>query len=181
MNIDYDEIFALHTHYQDIYEDENKIIQLIKNNLLNKGYNINCINNILFNYYNSININFSIEEIENISPYTSIFYQLFNNINDDVLNNFISQLHQTTIDDEQESVICTLDNNDKEQLTKTILNETLLNTCSICIDCLNKDEEIIELPCKHIFHSNCILEWLEKYNYHCPICRKEVGKPKYNI
>jgi hypothetical protein len=180
MNIDYDELFALRMHYQDIYEDEYRIIQLIKNNLLNKNYNINTINNSLINFYNSIDINFSREEIENIHPYVSIFNQLFNNIDDDVLNNFISQLHQT-LHSNNEDVICTLDNNDKEQLTKTILNENLVNNCSICIDCLKKNEEIIELPCNHIFHSACILEWLEKYNYHCPICRKEVGTPKYNI
>jgi len=37
-----------------------------------------------------------------------------------------------------------------------------------------RDEEFaITNECKHVFHSECILRWLEQHN-ECPICRKQV-------
>ena len=44
---------------------------------------------------------------------------------------------------------------------------------SDCSICTHKLETYVSLPCGHIFHSNCILEWLEK-NMSCPICRMDV-------
>jgi len=35
-------------------------------------------------------------------------------------------------------------------------------------------DEIAELPCKHIFTSNSIMEWLEKEKAECPICRHKL-------
>jgi hypothetical protein len=42
------------------------------------------------------------------------------------------------------------------------------NTCSICINKINNKESY--LPCGHVFHSDCILNWME-YKMNCPICR----------
>jgi hypothetical protein len=81
----------------------------------------------------------------------------------------------------QENVICTLNEEEKNKLNKVILENNLDKCCSVCMDDLVKDNEVIILPCEHIFHTNCIEEWLSKYNYNCPVCKKEVGKPKYNI
>jgi hypothetical protein len=80
-----------------------------------------------------------------------------------------------------EDVVCTLDDEDKNKLLRVKLDNNLDNKCNVCMDDMNKDEEIIILPCKHTYHSNCIDEWLNNYNYKCPICKVEVGKPKYNI
>ena len=46
---------------------------------------------------------------------------------------------------------------------------------------INVDEQVCDLPCAHMFHDECIQPWLNHYNYKCPVCRKEVGKPKHNI
>ena len=46
-------------------------------------------------------------------------------------------------------------------------------SCSICIQNYVKDYELISvLFCKHIFHTNCIEEWLINNNT-CPLCRKK--------
>ncbi|KAG9454076.1 hypothetical protein H6P81_006980 [Aristolochia fimbriata] len=43
-----------------------------------------------------------------------------------------------------------------------------------CAICLNKlfvaDADATLMPCKHIFHQECIVEWLER-SHMCPICR----------
>jgi len=42
--------------------------------------------------------------------------------------------------------------------------------CSVCYNSFKKGEKIRKLPCKHIFHDECIKPWLEK-NITCPNCR----------
>ena len=46
---------------------------------------------------------------------------------------------------------------------------------------LQKENDIWELPCGHIFHQDCIGKWLKEYNYKCPICRKETGEGKFDV
>lgn len=48
--------------------------------------------------------------------------------------------------------------------------------CGICINNINVDDDVIELPCKHIYHDECITGWLTKYNHICPVCRKDTGE-----
>lgn len=47
--------------------------------------------------------------------------------------------------------------------------------CTICITEFEDGEEIRELPCKHIFHPNCIDTWIVQ-NSHCPICKDDVNE-----
>ncbi|GAB1599997.1 E3 ubiquitin-protein ligase RNF181-like isoform X2 [Argonauta hians] len=52
--------------------------------------------------------------------------------------------------------------------------------CTICLGEFMENNEVKTLPCKHQFHSNCILPWLEKVNT-CPMCRTEfpTDNPEY--
>lgn len=45
--------------------------------------------------------------------------------------------------------------------------------CSICLSYNNSEKRI--LPCNHIFHRNCINEWLIMKKS-CPICRTEINE-----
>jgi len=45
--------------------------------------------------------------------------------------------------------------------------------CAICTDEFELSNEVIEMPCTHIFHPECILHWLEIHNS-CPVCRMEL-------
>mmetsp|Transcript_105682 Transcript_105682/g.146132 ORF Transcript_105682/g.146132 Transcript_105682/m.146132 type:complete len:87 (+) Transcript_105682:1035-1295(+) len=44
--------------------------------------------------------------------------------------------------------------------------------CLICLDTFDSDAQVYRLPCGHVFHTKCILLWLEVQNT-CPACRKE--------
>jgi hypothetical protein len=45
--------------------------------------------------------------------------------------------------------------------------------CCICLSDISNGEDTVLLPCGHLFHDPCVLEWLNKNNT-CPICRFEL-------
>lgn len=45
--------------------------------------------------------------------------------------------------------------------------------CVICMINFEKEEEVRCLKCKHLFHVDCIDEWLAKEKK-CPVCKQEV-------
>ena len=45
--------------------------------------------------------------------------------------------------------------------------------CPICIESFKENDELYQLKCGHIFHTECITEWININNI-CPTCRKVV-------
>ncbi|KAL2487666.1 RING/U-box superfamily protein [Forsythia ovata] len=58
-----------------------------------------------------------------------------------------------------------------EALPTIKIEETL--QCSVCLDDFEIGAEAKEMPCKHKFHSGCILPWLELHSS-CPVCRYQL-------
>lgn len=124
-------------------------------------------------------------ETDNI-PIISINHIAFNiaNNNNQIQhisnNNLLFQILTHTVL-QTDDVVSSLCEEDINKLNKYVLKDNLTDKCAICIDSMETTQEVIELDCKHIYHSQCISEYFTKYNYKCPCCKKEAGKPVYNI
>ncbi|KAI5939803.1 E3 ubiquitin-protein ligase RNF181 [Manis javanica] len=61
-----------------------------------------------------------------------------------------------------------------ENLPRTVISGSQGELkCPVCLLEFEEEKTAIEMPCHHLFHSNCILPWLSKTNS-CPLCRHEL-------
>ncbi|KAI1774645.1 hypothetical protein F4818DRAFT_418501 [Hypoxylon cercidicola] len=52
------------------------------------------------------------------------------------------------------------------------------DTCAICIDTLEDNDDIRGLTCGHAFHAVCIDPWLTNRRASCPLCKADYYTPK---
>lgn len=45
--------------------------------------------------------------------------------------------------------------------------------CGICLEDYQKDDDVLQLICMHIFHQECLSKWLEMGKT-CPACKKDL-------
>lgn len=44
--------------------------------------------------------------------------------------------------------------------------------CAVCLEQVNRSEEIRELKCLHVFHRECLEKWYLGDHYNCPLCHR---------
>ncbi|XP_044728976.1 E3 ubiquitin-protein ligase RNF181-like [Chrysoperla carnea] len=62
-----------------------------------------------------------------------------------------------------------------KQVVENLPNKVISNkdaTCPVCLKSHEINDTVKELPCKHLYHPECIMPWLAKTNS-CPLCRYE--------
>lgn len=52
------------------------------------------------------------------------------------------------------------------------------DTCAICIDTIEEDDDIRGLTCGHAFHAACVDPWLTSRRACCPLCKADYYTPK---
>ncbi|XP_010461879.1 PREDICTED: E3 ubiquitin-protein ligase RING1-like [Camelina sativa] len=58
------------------------------------------------------------------------------------------------------------------KVSKEIL-QSEMNQCAVCMDEFEDGIEAKQMPCKHVYHHDCLLPWLQLHNS-CPVCRHEL-------
>ncbi|KAJ8626672.1 hypothetical protein MRB53_019979 [Persea americana] len=51
--------------------------------------------------------------------------------------------------------------------------------CTICLDAFVPNQQVLLTPCNHMFHSNCLLPWVENHGK-CPVCRHPLVERRGN-
>jgi E3 ubiquitin-protein ligase RNF115/126 len=54
--------------------------------------------------------------------------------------------------------------------TISITNPESHDLCLVCQDSYQIGDEALKLPCKHLYHKDCLIPWLQSRNT-CPTCR----------
>ncbi|CAK7273795.1 hypothetical protein SEPCBS119000_005839 [Sporothrix epigloea] len=74
-----------------------------------------------------------------------------------------------------------LDDDDDERIDPALPPEcvgTSGDTCAICIDTLEDDDDVRGLTCGHAFHAVCLDPWLTSRRACCPLCKADYYTPK---
>ncbi|XP_002511547.2 E3 ubiquitin-protein ligase RNF181 [Ricinus communis] len=61
-----------------------------------------------------------------------------------------------------------------ENLEKIKADGSTEQQCIICLEELLIGSEVTRLPCLHVYHKQCIINWLQKSRF-CPLCRFEIA------
>ncbi|KAK5630647.1 hypothetical protein RRF57_006362 [Xylaria bambusicola] len=80
-------------------------------------------------------------------------------------------LHRTSEDDEDD------DDHINPALDPDMMGSSG-DTCAICIDTLEDDDDVRGLTCGHAFHAVCLDPWLTNRRACCPLCKADYYTPK---
>lgn len=50
------------------------------------------------------------------------------------------------------------------------------DVCPICLEEFHYGDVVKILPCKHVFHMDCLDPWFLEQNASCPVCKKGLTK-----
>ncbi|KAI0409878.1 hypothetical protein F4802DRAFT_5245 [Xylaria palmicola] len=81
-------------------------------------------------------------------------------------------LHRTSEDDDDED-----DDHINPALDPDMMGSSG-DTCAICIDTLEDDDDVRGLTCGHAFHAVCLDPWLTNRRACCPLCKADYYTPK---
>ena len=94
------------------------------------------------------------------------FLDLNNNNFGDIFDQFFSLIGNRENPTDQE-ILNELPETQIEDVNKL---DTEKKNCVICLEDFKNGDKACVLPCVHLFHTNCIQQWLKTKNF-CPICK----------
>ncbi len=53
--------------------------------------------------------------------------------------------------------------------------------CTVCQENFFLDEELIRMDCSHVFHHDCLVQWLRKRKSACPYCNSKLNESGHHF
>ena len=161
------------------------IFSMNNNNPFNIRRTNNTSNNNNNNYYYP---NTSRANYQNNDYYNDFFNEInkpYNNNNDvdqETINNLCPDVDNMTyeellaLEEKMGNVKKGFSDKEKYNLPVVVYSKKWFKNQDNCVICLNdfqEKEKVMKLGCDHIFHVDCMKDWLEN-NKKCPLCKKDI-------
>jgi len=161
------------------------IFSMNNNNPFNIRRTNNTSNNNNNNYYYP---NTSRANYQNNDYYNDFFNEInkpYNNNNDvdqETINNLCPDVDNMTyeellaLEEKMGNVKKGFSEKEKYNLPVVVYSKKWFKNQDNCVICLNdfqEKEKVMKLGCDHIFHVDCMKDWLEN-NKKCPLCKKDI-------
>jgi len=65
-------------------------------------------------------------------------------------------------------------------INNTVQTENDTEQCPVCLETFEEGMTVVETPCNHKFHNNCISRWLQSHST-CPVCRASLTEQSGNL
>lgn len=124
-------------------------------------------NNLFQSYDINATTNLNEEEEEELMD---LMNTISNSIQETLITSIISRLMNVP-DSENVNSDSILSEDEFNHLNSYIIKKENICQCSICLEDFNVDETAVSLNCNHVYHKECIKEWLTKQSSKCPTCR----------
>jgi len=151
-------------------------------NVNDNSNTIRNLNNLNTNYvddyvYNSVN-HFANQSISNLFNNTGLVGRSENVFGNGIVSRLFSILLEGDVNiNDMEDVKVTLTKQQFDKLfSETVKENNKQNyesECNICMDEYKLEDVVVKLGCKHVFHKDCICNWLCNERVTCPVCRTD--------
>ena len=117
-------------------------------------------------YYSNITDDYSVNTFQVQTPFLVAIGSLF-------LFIFGLHIYKQSRNEESHPLRDRLCNRIDIQKKDIIYEDGPPHVCSICLEEYKKNDKLVQLKCKHVYHPGCINDWLDRQSS-CPICRSEI-------
>lgn len=162
--------FNNNANFNNNFNNNMQSIVQSNNNMIPNNFNMGMNN--LFNSMSMMMNNMNNMFMNNMNYMNNMFMNMnnLNNLNNMLMNNMNNMQYNNMGNMNQGIEPSLLNNLNVTSIQDSSKLEKEKGNCVICLDNFKNGDEIIYLPCLHVFHKNCLLEWFRGHNF-CPICK----------